>query len=96
MEILDVKSYHSQLTPNLARIAQLPPIVPSPCYQSQVSEWVGNVNLAYVPKKLLLWQFFVGYLSASPIGYVGIKDPIVRHPKPLFPVFTFTFSEGET
>merc|ERR1719414_2836791 len=34
-------------------------------------------------------------LSASPIGYVGIKDPIVRRPKPLFPVFTFTFSEGE-
>ena len=43
----------------------------------------------------MLWQFFVGYLSASPIGKVGIKDNIVRRPKPLFSVFTFTFSEGE-
>ena len=43
----------------------------------------------------MLGKFFVGYLSASPIGKVGIKDNIVRRPKPLFSVFTFTFSEGE-
>ena len=51
-------------------------------------------GLADVPKIILPWQFFVlDYLSGSPKGYVG--NPIVRRPKPLFSVFTFTFSEGE-
>ena len=46
-------------------------------------------------KTFCFGNFFVGYLSASPIGYVGIKDPIVRRPKPLFPVFTFSEGEAE-